>query len=68
MRRLIPLIGWFYIAIGVASMMVWFFGQPSRWFGHVVEGRMSMMVAGGLLALIVFGILMVIGESDSRGK
>lgn len=68
MRRPIVWIGWFYVAIGVVSLLLWFFGQPSRWLGYAAAGQLSMVVAGGLLALIVFGILMIVGESDSRDK
>ena len=68
MKALYPLIGWLYIAIGIAGLLVWLFSDPTRWFGGVVSGNASSLVAGGLLALIVFGILMVVGESDSRGR
>jgi hypothetical protein len=34
----------------------------------VVSSNVSLLVAGALLGLLVFGILMVIGESDTRGR
>jgi hypothetical protein len=68
MKAVLPWLGWFYIAAGVAGLVIWLFAEPSHLFGGVVEGNVSSMVAGGLLALIVFGILMVVGESDSRGR
>lgn len=68
MRKLIPWIGWFYVAIGVIALLIWFLGNPSRWIGAAAAGQLSMLIAGGLLALIVFGILMIVGESDSRSK
>lgn len=68
MRRLIPYIGWFYIVVGVGALIVWFFGPIHRFIGYAAQDQLSMVVAGGLLALIVFGILMVIGESDSRDR
>ena len=68
MRRLIPWIGWFYVAVGVIALLFWFFGHPTRWLGQAAAGQLSTLIAGGLFALIVFGILMIIGESDSRDK
>jgi len=68
MKKLYPWIGWFYIVLGAIGLLIWLFAEPTRWFGSIVEGNVSSMIAGGLLALIVFGILMVVGESDSRGR
>lgn len=68
MRRLFLFIGWFFILLGIAALMTWFFGDPYRWVGRAAQGQISVMIAGGLLALVVLGILMVIGETDSRGR
>jgi hypothetical protein len=68
MKSLYPWIGWLYIAIAIGGLLVWLSAEPSRWFSAVVSSNVSLLVAGALLGLLVFGILMVIGESDTRGR
>ena len=67
MRRLIFGIGCAFVAVGLVGLAVLLTGQAHRWVGHAAEGQLWFIFAAGLLALIVVGILMVVGESDSRG-
>lgn len=66
MRHFILCTGWLFIAIGIAALLAWFFGDPHHWMGAAAVGQLRVIVASGFLALIVIGILMVVGETDSR--
>lgn len=67
MRRIFFLcIGWLFILVGVAALYAWFLEETYLWIGAAAVGQLRTIVAGGLLALVVVGVLMVVGETDSR--
>ncbi len=59
-------IGALFIVAGLAGLAVWLFTDMAHVLPALTNRSLSFAVDGGLLALIVIGAVMVVGEADSR--
>ena len=63
---LVPLIGVFYVIVGVAGLGVLLFSEPLRPLPMLSDRRRMLAIASGFAALIAVGSPMVVGEGRTR--
>ncbi len=59
-------IGALFIVAGLTGLAAWLFTDMARVLPVLANRSLSFAVGGGLAALVVIGVWMVIGEADSR--